>query len=333
MSRTLGTNRAFYILLTVSLLLLFLILRLFTKITPLAVSHVLYDCKEAMEGLAITLPHTFPSLFILVLSFVVLVGVLLLVYQYYKTRTFLNNILRHKITTPKKIKYLISELKIEDKVVVAYDNSFSSFCYGLFFPKICLSLRLVNSLTRGELKAVLIHESYHLKNRDPLKILLSKVAVSTFFFAPTLKDFHNYFTLSKELSADQLVIKSKYLKDLKSALSKVLNNLTPNINGVAAFTGEEAIEQRVAALTEPYYKLSVNISFLKIVISLIAPLIAFGTLDLPIHAMENTDGTHSYYIMSQEDMQTASCSAKNINVEFPFSPQESFSPLTYSSKE
>lgn len=333
MSRTLGTNRAFYILLAVSLLLLFLVIRLFTKITPLASGHILYDCKEALEGLAITLPHSFPSLFILVLSGVVLIGILLLGYQYYKTRAFLNSILRGKTTTPKKIKDLISELGIKGKVIIVKDSAHSSFCYGLIFPKICLSLKLVNTLTRGELKAVLIHESYHLKNSDPLKILLSRVAVSTFFFVPILKDFYNYYSLSKELSADKLVVKSKSLTDLKSALSKALNNLIPNVNGVAAFAGADSLEQRVTALAAPHYKPGVKISFIKMAISIIVLSVAFGTLGLPIHAMENPDGTHSYYIMSQEDMQIASCLSENTTAEFPFSSEESFSPLNYSPKQ
>jgi len=333
MSRTLGTNRAFYILLALSLLPLFLVFKMFTKITPLAVSHVLYDCKQAIEGLAIILPHSFPSLFILVLSLVVSIGILWLAYQYYKTRAFLNSFLKSEITTPKKIKHLILQLGIEGKVIIVRDNVFSSFCFGLFFPKICLSLKLVNILTRGELKAVLIHENYHLKNRDPLKILLSQVAASTFFFVPTLKDFQNYYTLSKELSADQLVVKSRLLKDLKSALSKVLNNSNPNINGIAAFADESALEQRVAALTTPHYRPGVKISFLKLAISAVYLLIAFGALDLPIHAMENGDGTHSYYVMSPEDMQKASCLLENTTAEFPFSSQEFFSPLNYSLKQ
>ncbi len=330
MSRTLGTNRAFYILLAVSSLLLFLVMRLFTKITPLAVSHILYNCKEALEGLAITLPHSFPSLSILVLSFVISVGILLLTYQYYKTRVFLNNILRKKTNIPKRIRDLISGLGVEGKVVIVKDNIFFSFCYGLIFPRICLSSTLVNTLTDGELRAVLVHESYHLKNRDPLKILLSKVAVSTFFFVPILKDFHNYYTLSKELSADKLVIKSKSLKELKSALLKALNNLAPNINGVAAFAGGDTLEQRVAALTVPHYRPGVKISLFKMIISGILLLIAFGSLDLPIHAMENEDGSHSYYVMSLDDSRMTSCVKETLTTEYPFSSQQLFSPINYS---
>lgn len=330
MSRTLGTNKAFYLLLAVSSLLLFLVFKLFNKITLLTVGHVLYDCKEAMEGLAITLPHSFPSLFILVLFFIVSIGVLLLISQYFKTRKFLNGILKDKVTTPKKIRNLILELSIDDRVIVTTGNTFSSFCYGLIFPKICLSSKLVNALTPGELKAVLIHESYHLKNRDPLKILLSKVAVSTFFFVPILRDFHNHYTLSKELSADQLVVKLRLVKNLKSALSKVLNNLSPNINGVAAFASEGVLEQRVVALTTPAFKPNVQLSIIKMAISVIVLLVIFGTLDLPIHAMENADGSHSYYVMSLEDSRMASCVTETTTSEYPFSSQQLFSPLNYS---
>lgn len=327
MSRTLGTNRAFYILLAVSLLLLFLILGLFTKMTPLAVSHVLYDCKEAMEGLAaITLPHSFQSLLTLVLFFVIFAGILLLVYQYFKTRTFLDSILRGKIAAPGKVRDLILELGFDGQVCVTRNNTFPSFCYGLISPKICLSLNLVKTLTRGELKAVLIHESYHLKNKDPLKILLSRAAVAAFFFVPILKDFLNYYALSKELSADQLVVKSDSLKDLKTALTKSLGGLTvPNLSSIASFAGDNTLEQRVNALTIPDFKTGINISFVKLLVSALTLTLAFGILNLPLHAMENGNGTHSYYIMSQENMQMASCFTEN-------SSEELSSPLNYSSK-
>ena len=102
--------------------------------------------------------------------------------------------LKNKVITPQKVNKIAKELGLVDKIDVVKTKSFSSFCYGFVKPRICLSLKLAKALNGRELKAVFIHETYHLKNRDPLKILLSQAATSMFFFVPTLRDIHNYYT-------------------------------------------------------------------------------------------------------------------------------------------
>ncbi len=325
MRNFIGANKAFYILFVIFVLLLFLLLSLLTKIAPLTVSHILYNCKEAVAGLSISFPHSFPPLFALVLSFVFTIGLLLLTYQIYKTKIFVNKILKNKVNTPVKVVLLASELGITNNVIVVKGNNFSSFCYGLITPKICLSLKLVNSLTKGELKAVLIHESYHLQNKDPLKVLLGHVAVSMFFFIPILKDFHKSYTLSKELAADQLVIHNRLLGDLKSALIKTLHNLTPTFSGVASFASEEDMEQRIKALTNSHFKADITISMRKMAISIVVIIGAFIMLNLPVHAMENEDGTHSYFIARSFDEHLDSCVEESVSNDFPFHVEDNIS--------
>ncbi len=332
MNKTLGANRAFYLLFAVSMLLLILVFSLLTKVVPLTLDHVLYSCREAMSGLTISLPHSFPSVFVLMLFFIVLVGLSLLTYQVYKTKIFLRRILKTRIATPRIVNNIASELGISKQVDVVKNNTYSSFCYGLIFPRICLSLNLVNSLTDGELKAVLTHESYHLKNRDPLKILLSQVAISMFFFVPVLRDFHKYFILTKELAADQLAVRTKSTKDLKTALTKCLTSLTPTMSGIATFVSEGNLEQRVHALAVPNFKVGIELSLIKILLSLLILISAFGILNLPVHAMENGDGTHSYFIMSPTDNHMVSCIKESVTTEFPFSSEGTYSPLNYSPK-
>lgn len=330
MNYTINANKTFYILFAVSILLLFLLFSLLTKTIPLTISHSLYYCKGVIAGLGLSLPHSFPSLFILGLLLVLLSGLILLVYQVYKTKNFVNNLLKSKINTPKKVEDIALKLGIAGKVVAVKDNSFSSFCYGLIFPEICLSLKLVNSLTNRELKAVLLHESYHFKNRDPLKVLLSQIIVSMFFFVPILRDFHKYYTLSKEINADQLVINNKFIDELKSALTKTLANLTPGLNGIASFASANDLEDRVNALTNPYFKTGIKLSILRILISILVFISAFGLLNLPISAMDNGDGTHSYYVLPLEDEDLVACTKEESSLEFPFSSQSSFTSFNYS---
>lgn len=326
MNTNLTANRSFYTLFTISTLLLFLMLSVFVKIASLSISHVLYSCKEVITGIVISLPYSFPFIFALFsLSFLIL-GLLFLVHQIYKTKNFIKTVLKNRVTIPSKVQNIASQLDIIDKVDTVKNNTFSSFCYGFFFPRICLSLKLVNTLTKKELKAVLIHESYHLKNKDPLKVLLSQVATSIFFFVPVLKDFQKYYTLTKEINADQLVIKTNFLKELKSALVKTLNHATPRMSGIASFASENDLQQRVDILMNPEIKIRMGISKLNVILSIFMFFAALAILNAPVHAMENKDGTHTFVFLSSMDKHLASCTQENYSSELPFSSLN-YSPI------
>ena len=323
----LSANKAFYFLIVVSGLLVFLLLSLLTKIGPLTIEHALYSCKEAISGFSIWLPHSSPPLFVVVLLLIFLTGLIFLIYQIIKTRKFVNNLLLAKIKTPQRVNDIAKEIDILDKIVVVDTNSLTSFCYGLTLPKICLSLKIVEKLTDNELKAVLLHEKYHLQNRDPLKVLLSQVAISMFFFVPILKDFHKHYSYSKEIHADQIVSHTKYAKDLKSALLKTLTSTSPNLSGVAFFSGEGILEERVKALTTPNFKLGIQLSLSKILISFLVFAFSFLLLDLQVHAMENGDGSHSYFILSSEDDHLLFCDRENDTKDLPLDTPNLFSPV------
>ncbi len=296
----LSANKAFYFLLIVSGLLIFLLISLITKVGPLTIEHALYSCNQAISDFAIWLPHLSPPLLVTVLMLIFFTGLGLLVFQIIKTRKFVNDLLKSKVRVPKEIDKMTDEIGIAGKIMIVNTGSLTSFCYGLIFPKICLSLKLIKTLNEGELKAVLLHEKYHLINRDPLKVLLSQVAVSMFFFVPILRDFHNHYVTSKEIHADELVRKTKYISDLKSALLKTINSSNPSISGVAFFSNEKVLEHRVKALTVPNFKLGIRLSIFKVLISFFIFALSFLLLDLQVYAMDNKDGSHSYYILQSE---------------------------------
>lgn len=325
-----GANKSFYILLIISVFVLLMVFGLLTKITPLAVAHTIYYCQAMLSNIVFTLPHSFPSIFVLALSLVMLVGFSLLVFQLSKTTLFIRKVLKNKIITPKKISDLSLELGIQDSLDVVKSKELSSFCYGYINPRICLSTSLVKSLGVGELKAVLLHESYHLKHRDPLKILLSQVAVTMFFFVPLLKDFHNHYALSKEISADQLAIKFKGLKGLRSALVKVFNYSNPNLSAVTAFAGESNLESRIRVLADQKSKLGIKISKVKLLVSFLVLMFTLVLLNLPVYAIEMEENHHTYFICNYGDECVLACSKGEATTEVPFSTQKPFTPTNYS---
>lgn len=323
-------NKSFYTLLAISAFALLMVFGLLTKIVPLVVAHTIYYCQAKLSNIVFTLPHSFPSILVLALSLVILVGFSLLVFQLSKTAMFVRKVLKNKVKTPNKVRVITIELGIQDRLVVVKSRTLPSFCYGYIKPRICLSSSLIKSLSEGELKAVLLHESYHLKHRDPLKILLSQVAATMFFFVPILKDIHSHYALSKEISADQQAIKTNGLTKLRSALIKALNFSNPSLSGIAAFENESNLEKRIMVLTNRKDKFGLRISAVKLFISFLVFVFTFILLNLPVHAMEMEGNHHAYFICNYGDKCLLACSKGETTIEAPFSTEKPFTPADYS---
>lgn len=310
---------------------LFILLSLLKKIGPLTVSHTVYYCQKVMSDFMITLPHSFPPLLLLLLSLVALTGFFLFLFQVFKTQYFIQRLLKKRIRTAKVVRDLAIELGIVKKVTVVNDNKQISFCYGLLKPKICLSNAIVSSLNKSELKAVLIHESYHLKSRDPLKILLSQIASSMFFFVPTIKDFQNHYILTKEINADQLVINTNGVKNLKFALVKLLRNPVVSVSGVASFASSADLEQRIKILADVATKNKLYLSQIRLLLSFIVLGVALFLLNLPVYAVEDGMNDHELFMCPFGGDCVVACQTQGISNDLFFSSKDNFSPLEISS--
>ena len=327
----LEANKAFYILCAISALGLFMVFSLVTKIAPLTISHAVYYCQRVVTNILFTLPHALPPFFVLILLSIVTIGLLLLTYKLLRTFFFVRKMMEDRVAVPKKIKDIAQSLGLA-KVDVISNGLCSSFCYGLLKPRICLSLKLAKSLNAKELKSVLIHEGYHLKNKDPLKILLSEIAGSMFFLIPIIKDFQSYYTLSKEIAADQLAVRLEGVNYLRSALVKILRSPAPAFSGVASFGSDRDLEQRVDVLANNH-KVKVKISAVRVVISFTVFIFALIALNLPVYAIEDGHERHSYFICPYGGECMLSCAKQGVMSEMPFSKERIFTPASYSPKD
>lgn len=255
-------------------------------------------CKEFISNLVVTLPHYFPSPLVWLISSSLAIAGTFLFIQVYKTYSYLKEILNSKIPTPESVKKVALELGIEDKLTVTKDGAYTSFCYGLFFPKICLNLELAQSLTKKELKAILLHESHHLESKDPLKILITQTIQSFFFFLPISKDFHNHFLLSLEIAADRAASRSG-VSLLRRALIKSIS-LPETKFAFARFYAEESLEQRVKILTEASSNISFKLSTLRLLTSVLVVGFYLVFMKLPIYAVDQ-GRNHSYYLCTKTE--------------------------------
>ncbi len=214
------------------------------------------------------------------------------------------------------------------------DNKRFSFCYGLTRPRICLSTGLIKDLNLNELKAVLLHESYHLKNYDPLKIVIGKAASYMFFFIPILKDVNRYYVLSKEVAADNLAIKNNRKRSLISALSKIVTtDEIPGFSGVAALAGTSDLEIRISYLTNRQNKILFRPTFLNLFLSVIVLVTSFIILNSPVNAMEMDDRSmNSYFLCPYGNQCATECKNALKNKEFNFSENRLYTPVGGSPK-
>lgn len=282
-----SANKAFFILLFSFILSLIGLTTVFVKTIPLVLSHAVYICQETFSNVLFNISHSIPLLLITLVTMILLLGFITLWVQALKTRTYLKKHLGKKISLPSNAATIVKELGLKDKINIVKDKSKFSFCYGLLQPRICLSTGLLRSLNTNELRAVLLHESYHVKNHDPLKIILGKTASIMFFFIPILKDFQNYYGFSKEIAADKLVISNGYKQPLLSILSKLLLAPSSKFSGVAALASVNDLEKRVLYLTGNQMKNTFKPSLLNISLSAIVVLFSLVIVNTPVYAVSD----------------------------------------------
>jgi Zn-dependent protease with chaperone function len=111
---------------------------------------------------------------------------------------------------------------ILENVTVFKDSLPLAFTGGFLKPRIFLSTKLVDILDENELRAVILHESYHQRSKDPLKGLAISFISDFLFFLPVSNFLKRAFGLTSELMADAHSVRSQAdPTDLVSSLLKV----------------------------------------------------------------------------------------------------------------
>lgn len=247
--------------------------------------NTVYVCQKFFSNLVFAISHSIPLILITFAMTVLFIGVIAFCIQVLKTRAYLKKYLGKQLVIPESLKTAINNLDLSRKVDVVKDLNKFSFCYGIFKPRICLSTGFIKAITLEELKAVLLHESYHLKNHDPLKILLGKTSAIMFFFIPLFRDIQNYYAFSKEIAADEVVIKNGNKHSLISVLSKLMVADSPKFAGVAALVNMNDLEKRILYLTDKQIKNTFKPSLTNILLSAFIVLFSLIIINAPVYAV------------------------------------------------
>jgi beta-lactamase regulating signal transducer with metallopeptidase domain len=116
-------------------------------------------------------------------------------------------------------------------------------------PRVAVSRGLVEATSADELSAVIEHERYHVRNLDPLKIVLTRSLSAALFFLPALNALRARYVADCELAADRHAIAQCGDRSLAGALLKVIRGPSWNDLSVAAsIGGPDLLDVRVLQL-------------------------------------------------------------------------------------
>jgi len=208
-------DRAFAALIALALASGAVLIALFLTLVP-RVQHLLARGAEDAADVV--------ALVVLGLAFCgIALGVGTLFRQLGATAVLIRSLVSRKVRVPARVRAAASGLGLEGRVDVVGDDRPFSFCYWFLRPRICLSTGLVRRLERDELRAVLLHERYHLLHRDPLRLVVARYFAAGLYVIPVVDELVGFYTLEKEIAADQEAVRAAGdVSALASALYKVL---------------------------------------------------------------------------------------------------------------
>lgn len=206
-------------LLTGSVLALPLLITLF----PGALQRVLhgYDAVAAVCAAALyQIGRGLPPLGIVVLALAgasLVLGALKVDRTLRRTRRALA--LHRATTAPRRLVAAARAVGLAEAVICFADPRPFAYCRGFLRPRIWISSGALTVLRSRELEAVLHHEDFHGRQRDPLRILMARALGQVFFAVPLIRLLAARFEVAKELEADRAAVRAQgTTRHLASAL-------------------------------------------------------------------------------------------------------------------
>ena len=245
-------------------LLLFLSLKLYPKLFLLWESFLgklEFICGCANHLSFTNHPTLFTSLISLglgVAAFFSFVIIKIIKFKWLTNEFIKTNLKNKKQAISQRLEKVSRTIGLENQIIEVKNQKPIIFCFGLIKPRVCISSGFIRKLSNKELKAVLMHEQYHLINNEPIRIFVVKLITKILFFLPGLKSFSRQYLTFSELAADQWATNNfKDKTSLAGALYKVIRWKKQMIakNELAlSFFANPAMEERVNKLVDNKYK-------------------------------------------------------------------------------
>jgi beta-lactamase regulating signal transducer with metallopeptidase domain len=286
-------NRSFLIVVAVSLSLGALLLcgALGGVLVPLALAR-------AAQGRLFDLSHDGLSLLPVVL-FGVLVAIGIVrgcwsfILQAVASRRLAHRVHALAIAIPAELASSVAKTELDGRVILVEATDPFSFVYGVLTPRVAVSQGLLEGASPGELRAVLVHEHYHVRNLDPLKVMLVRALSSALFFLPALESLRARYTADRELAADRWAVAACGRRSLAGALLRVVRG--PDWNELSAGTaigGDELLDVRIAQLESGEEPRAEALSARPVVLSLLGAAVLLATFVVSVSTFGGPAAVH-----------------------------------------
>ncbi|MBI5404782.1 MAG: M56 family metallopeptidase [Candidatus Kerfeldbacteria bacterium] len=127
------------------------------------------------------------------------------------------------LPTSSRLSGLADRLGLGYSVVEIGSTGSDAFCAGWWAPKMYVSRATATDLKDDELMAVLAHEQYHLRRRDPLRLLLVDALMFPWRLIPGTRSLEREWRSAVELAADEYAVaRTGEQTGLGSALLKMI---------------------------------------------------------------------------------------------------------------
>ncbi len=182
---------------------------------------------------------------------------------------------RHRRLT-KRLSYRYRHLGTE--IMVVKDEAFVALAIGMRKPTIVVSDAVLGMFGEEEVKAIILHEWHHCRNRDNAKLFFARLLAEAFGYFPMMRPFYRYYQTWAELLADRFAMRRM---GTELPLARVLLKLSRLSGGrphpAAVHFASATMHYRIAQVLEPDKTVKVKAAVLRpLLISL--SLLLFLTL-------------------------------------------------------
>lgn len=311
MSKKTGINHSYVVLVVLGFVAGVISIALLAKTYPLFSTKALFFCQQFISNTLFELPRSLPGVLTIAVWIILSLGLVSLFFQLVKTYALIWKINPKKISLTPNLRKTANFLGLENNILLIEEEDLYSFCFGFLNPKIIITSGIVSRLSHMELEAVLLHEQAHLKNKDPLKLLIGKAVSSMFFFLPVFGELYRNMEASNELIADSWAAQvQKESRFLRSALRKIISQPQVTFAMVPAISHPDHIEIRVRQLANTEIKYKLTLSYGSIVGSAIFIIVSLFVLQTPVNAFQAEDSGEPSYFVCSVDMPVSSSKYK-----------------------
>jgi beta-lactamase regulating signal transducer with metallopeptidase domain len=211
----------------------------------------------------------------------------------------------------KDISEVIKRNNLVNKVSIVKSDKMLAFCLGIKNPKIYISTKTIQNMTKKQIEAILIHEKYHLEHSDSLTLFIGSLPHLLFPFFPLLPKLVERYKIERELEADKQAVRKLGNIQMIGVLRKFIETSPVSPSYVYSVSDPSTIEARIESLLDKKITYP-KVRKLDILISAASLLVVLATIVTPVHALEVHSSNQDAMIVCVEEGNCSNSCKSNL---------------------